>query len=257
MSTPHPAAAPTPCGAPWGICPEHGRSLSSSAGTTCCTALGCERTWDYDRLGTPCPEPVWAQLSFADGVTARFCEGHTRDAHMYVRPAPPAIRRLDGLPFTGAPYDEGAPREPDDPAAGIGDDGVVGPYARAVVDALRADGIIIGHAATTGDEPGIYLELDRGQCFHAGYTERICLDWNATAGWRYGLEDPDDRDGFLWAVRFGGTLLPTPAEMVDLVDRLIFHTRWINEPDPEYRRHDADDDLAGQLDRAARGQGSS
>ncbi|UJW36900.1 DUF6292 family protein (plasmid) [Saccharothrix sp. AJ9571] len=252
MSTPagHPAAEPTPCGVSGGIRPEHGRSLRSSAGTTWCTALGCERTWDYDRLDTPCPEPVWAELSFADGVTARFCEGHTRDAHMYVRPAPPTIRGLDGLPFAGAPYDEGAP---DDPAAGIGDAGALGPYAHAVVDALRAEGIIIGHVSTTGDEPSIYLEFDHAQCLHAGYTERICLDWNATAGWRYGIENPDDLDGFLWAVRFGGKLLPTPAEMVDLVDRLIFHTRGMNEPDPEYRRHDADDDLAGQLHRAAHG----
>lgn len=129
------------------------------------------------------------------------------------------------------------------------------PYARAVVDALRGAGILVPEYSTDGPEPSIYIELAGQQCRRAGYTTRVCLDWNSTAGWRYGLEDPENDDTFLWAVRFGGTLLPSPTEMADLVNRLVFHADWWDEPDPEYRDEDADDDLAGQLARAARGRG--
>lgn len=108
LSEHSPAHEPT-CGVPWGICPDHGRSLKTSARTSWCTTFACPQAWDYDRLSLPCPEPVWAELTFVEGETRRFCEAHARDAHMYVRPDPPTVRRLDGQPFAGAPYDEGAP----------------------------------------------------------------------------------------------------------------------------------------------------
>ncbi|WIX76822.1 hypothetical protein QRX50_36135 [Amycolatopsis carbonis] len=54
------ATGPGLCGVPWGVCPEHGNTLRSSAGRTWCTATGCDRGWNYDRLGAPCGEPVAA-----------------------------------------------------------------------------------------------------------------------------------------------------------------------------------------------------
>ncbi|RJQ70547.1 hypothetical protein D5S17_28885 [Pseudonocardiaceae bacterium YIM PH 21723] len=101
-------AAAKQCGVPWGICPDHGRSLRTSARRTWCTSFGCDRTWNYDRLDMDCPEPVWARLDFAEGEVTEFCEAHARDADMFVRPNRPVITRLDGQPFAGAPYDEGA-----------------------------------------------------------------------------------------------------------------------------------------------------
>lgn len=63
---------------------------------------------------------------------------------MYVRPEPPTIRRLDGQPFAGAPYDEGAPyKASESPATKLPD---TGPYARAVIDAP--------HATTTSEPAG-------------------------------------------------------------------------------------------------------
>lgn len=244
------------CGVPWGICPEHGRSLRSSAGRTWCTAFGCTRSWDYDRLDTPCPEPVWAEVTFAEGETARWCEAHARDAHMYVRPFPPTIRRLDGVPFAGAPYDEGATHEPDPPGrptAKAAKRPIAEPYAHAVVDALRAAGVVVSHYETTDEIPSIFLELDHGQSTDAGYGTRIFLEWGSTSGWRYGPEDLERSDAitgkvFKWAVPIGGKLLPTPAEMVELVERVVLH--WQDEPEPQYRTFGADDDLAEQLERA-------
>jgi hypothetical protein len=132
------------------------------------------------------------------------------------------------------------------------------PYARAVVQALRAADILVTEYSTTGPEtePSIYIEFDRQQCWRVGYYTVVCLSWSSTGGWRYGPEDPEASETFLWAVRLGDTLLPTPAEMVGLVDRVVFHADWWTEPEFEYRAENADDDLAGQLDRAARGLGS-
>jgi hypothetical protein len=102
----------TSCQAPFGICPEHGRflrsrSISGGQKMTWCRALGCERVWPYDHDDTPCSEPAWAVLTDTTGHERIYCEMHTRDADMRIRPTPPAIRRLDGLPYVGAPYVEG------------------------------------------------------------------------------------------------------------------------------------------------------
>jgi hypothetical protein len=40
------AAAPGPCRVSWGVCPEHGNTLTSSAGKTWCRTAGCDRTWE-------------------------------------------------------------------------------------------------------------------------------------------------------------------------------------------------------------------
>lgn len=66
------------CRIPWGVCPEHGNTLSSSGGKSWCRL--CPRTWNYDRVGSPCPEPVAATVVDAQGTQVQMCAGHTLDA---------------------------------------------------------------------------------------------------------------------------------------------------------------------------------
>lgn len=68
------------CGADWGVCPDHGNTLTSSAGTTWCRAEGCGRTWDYDRVNHACEEPAAYVLRDASGGVGYLCAGHALDA---------------------------------------------------------------------------------------------------------------------------------------------------------------------------------
>ncbi|MEO3800094.1 hypothetical protein [Nonomuraea sp. B1E8] len=63
-----------PCGLPWGVCPEHGNTLSSRAGVTTCRV--CGHAWDHDRLGRPCEEPVTWKVVDRAGTETRMCDGH-------------------------------------------------------------------------------------------------------------------------------------------------------------------------------------
>jgi len=74
------AADPGACGVVEGVCPEHGATLSTSAGRSWCTAPGCGRTWGYDRLSTPCPDRVTHEVTDLAGATTRMCGAHARDA---------------------------------------------------------------------------------------------------------------------------------------------------------------------------------
>ncbi|WP_103349621.1 hypothetical protein [Amycolatopsis sp. CA-128772] len=71
---------PALCDVPWGVCPAHGVTLRASGDRAWCTAPGCTGTWDFDRLHTPCTEPVTAVITDEDGATARLCAAHARDA---------------------------------------------------------------------------------------------------------------------------------------------------------------------------------
>ncbi|MEU2380332.1 hypothetical protein [Streptomyces misionensis] len=83
------ARDPKLCNVPWGVCPEHGNTLRSSGGRTWCTA-SCSRRWDYDRLDSPCTEPVTHQIADQTGAVVQFCHGHTLDAR----------QRLEGAVIT-------------------------------------------------------------------------------------------------------------------------------------------------------------
>ncbi|MGP3962777.1 hypothetical protein ACTWPT_42970 [Nonomuraea sp. 3N208] len=67
-----------PCGMPWSVCPEHGNTLSSSAGVSTCRV--CRRTWNYNRLGQPCQEPVTWKVIDRAGTETRMCDGHVLGA---------------------------------------------------------------------------------------------------------------------------------------------------------------------------------
>jgi hypothetical protein len=68
------------CAIPWGVCPEHGNTLTSTGGKTWCRAPGCGRQWGYDRMGMPCAEPARWKLTDAEGAEALLCDGHALDA---------------------------------------------------------------------------------------------------------------------------------------------------------------------------------
>ncbi|MBB3724566.1 hypothetical protein [Nonomuraea dietziae] len=113
------------CAVPWGVCPEHGNTLTSTGGTTRCRT--CGRTWGYNRDNAPCAEPATHRLTDADGVEALICDGHAidvRSTHPCTRPPrvqePPPTSRLPGpcaetqpaRPRTPARLEESAPCHP-------------------------------------------------------------------------------------------------------------------------------------------------
>lgn len=68
------------CPADWGVCPDHGATLTSSGGRSACTVRGCARAWDYDRAGLPCSEPVAYEVHHDGEPVVRMCAGHARYA---------------------------------------------------------------------------------------------------------------------------------------------------------------------------------
>lgn len=76
IRTRHGAMSRPVCGAEWGVCPEHGNTLSSSGGRSWCTAAGCGRSWDWDRGGLPCTEPAAFRVLDAGGREMLLCAGH-------------------------------------------------------------------------------------------------------------------------------------------------------------------------------------
>lgn len=68
------------CPCDWGVCPEHGNTLRSSAGLCWCTAANCGRSWGYDRGGLPCTEPAAFDVRDLDDRGGPMCAGHAHDA---------------------------------------------------------------------------------------------------------------------------------------------------------------------------------
>jgi hypothetical protein len=74
------ALRPGSCPVPWGVCPEHGNTLTSAGRKTWCRAPGCGRIWPYDRVGLPCIEPAQWQVTDQHGAVTFMCDGHALDA---------------------------------------------------------------------------------------------------------------------------------------------------------------------------------
>lgn len=68
------------CAIRWGVCSEHGNTLTSSARKTWSRATDCGQTWDYDRLGLPCNESARWQVTDQHGTCTVMCDGHALDA---------------------------------------------------------------------------------------------------------------------------------------------------------------------------------
>jgi hypothetical protein len=68
------------CQARWGVCPEHGNTLTSSGGRTRCRRPGCGRIWAGDRLAAHCDEPAVVVVADQAGGRLRLCAGHWADA---------------------------------------------------------------------------------------------------------------------------------------------------------------------------------
>jgi hypothetical protein len=67
------------CPIGWGVCPDHGNTLTGSGGRAWCRSAGCGRRWGYDRLGSPCAEPVTHRVTDAEGTVHDVCDGHAID----------------------------------------------------------------------------------------------------------------------------------------------------------------------------------
>ena len=74
------ATKPGACLVSWGVCLEHGDTLTSTGGKTWCRAMGCARTWDYDRVSLPCGELARRQVTDQHGEAVVMCDGHALDA---------------------------------------------------------------------------------------------------------------------------------------------------------------------------------
>jgi hypothetical protein len=74
------AADESRCSAQWGVCPEHGNSLSSSGGRSWCRRPGCGRTWPGSRVSQHCDESAVVLVADRAGAQMRLCSGHWADA---------------------------------------------------------------------------------------------------------------------------------------------------------------------------------
>jgi len=74
------AMKPGACAVPWGVCPDHGNTLTSTSCKTWCRVIGCGRTWNYDRVGVPCIEPARWRVTDRHGQARMICDGHALDA---------------------------------------------------------------------------------------------------------------------------------------------------------------------------------
>jgi hypothetical protein len=78
------AADETRCSAQWGVCPEHGNTLSSSGGRSWCRRPGCGRAWPGSRVGQHCDEPAVVLVADQAGAQMRLCAGHWADARAHL-----------------------------------------------------------------------------------------------------------------------------------------------------------------------------
>jgi hypothetical protein len=68
------------CSARWGVCPEHGNTLSCSGGRSWCRWAGCGRTWPGSRVSQHCDEPAAVVIADQAGAQMRLCAGHWAEA---------------------------------------------------------------------------------------------------------------------------------------------------------------------------------
>jgi hypothetical protein len=86
------AMKPGACVVRWGVCPEHGNTLTGSGLKTWCREPECGRTWNYDRVGLPCIEPArWAVTDRYDARSV-MCDGHALDARKRLEGARVVLR---------------------------------------------------------------------------------------------------------------------------------------------------------------------
>jgi hypothetical protein len=86
------AMKPGACAVQWGVCPQHGNTLVSTAGKTWCRVIGCGQTWSYDRVGLPCIEPARWQVTDKQGAVCVMCDGHALDAREHLEGARVELR---------------------------------------------------------------------------------------------------------------------------------------------------------------------
>lgn len=81
MPAPHTSPDPAPlCEIQWGICPDHGPTLSSSRGESWCHFPECGRRWPYDRLDHPCTGLATHRITDTANTTITACAVHAAEA---------------------------------------------------------------------------------------------------------------------------------------------------------------------------------
>ncbi|GHE72016.1 hypothetical protein GCM10018785_45340 [Streptomyces longispororuber] len=93
------AADPSRCTVPWGVCPDHGDTLTSRARATegfdsWCTDVTRFNVWPYDRLDADCTEPATHTVQADNGDRYVVCDGHARTARTQITDG----QVLPGLP---------------------------------------------------------------------------------------------------------------------------------------------------------------
>jgi hypothetical protein len=86
------AMKPGVCAVPWGVCPEHGNTLTGTGGKTWCRVAGCGQKWDYDRADLPCIEPARWQVTDQHGEASVMCDGHALEARKRLEGAQVELR---------------------------------------------------------------------------------------------------------------------------------------------------------------------
>ncbi|MBB5788827.1 hypothetical protein [Jiangella mangrovi] len=84
------------CGITWGVCPDHGKTLTGTAGRSWCRRPGCGRSWHYDRASLPCTEPIAFEVRTPRGDSTAMCRGHAvaaleLQAGITLDPVPPDV----------------------------------------------------------------------------------------------------------------------------------------------------------------------
>jgi hypothetical protein len=83
---------PGACAVPWGVCPGHGSTLTSTGGKAWRCVGGCGRKWDYDRVGLPCIEPARWTVTDKHGHAYVTCDGHALDVRKRLEGARAELR---------------------------------------------------------------------------------------------------------------------------------------------------------------------
>ena len=127
------------------------------------------------------------------------------------------------------------------------------PYLRAVVDALQADGVDVADWFADGNDPlDAAVELAPAATATSWGDRSVWLGWTEECGWYYGSCAPHGH-GELTAIRYLAVgVLPSPAELVPQVRRIVAGDRPGYLTPTRYRLFSDDEDgFATQLAQAA------
>lgn len=129
------------------------------------------------------------------------------------------------------------------------------PYVNAVVAALARAGIGVAAARSSTNRPmQSWIELDGPASRRAGFDRPVFLFWDEVTGWCYGPEEssPVGTGCAEWLEYLGTAIIPMPDEIAAEAAKIVIDNADAGSATtPKYRDWDDEDDIAGQLARAA------